>query len=1683
MKKVLSAVLALLMVVTGFVFPTAAETSAQAAEASRGEGFDILVTDSETLSGWQSFEGEGLPAKELVAMSGRGNAVSLTHSGIMYAGGGWAHPSGSGTQPTNGVKLAYKAAAPYDISDMNYFVFDIYVSHPDKMASTTFYVELCSSGKNDNAENSICATLANMKGEALCVGWNRIYLSLDSLSVGTGTDGVAMNDAAWNFVRIYNQDAFDAGEELVLAFDNVGFAKQKYTPDLEEFVTQFTIFGSDEASYLDNAASANGTTGRYADKDAKLVYKYPVEQLAKAERVLWTARCYNQLLLEVSVDGVSYTPVYAYNTDLDALIASGDNSGNSELAGWQMKGLPSTDMTFNLTEIVGRLATETSDTLYVRIGDSYPYPIIKNDDGTYTEDTARTSGVNCGSGGQLFAGLPVKLSVSYPWGTVKPVVTDTVSFGVNTAEEKAYLYGSAASFSQYHVRFADRLAYFCYAYPVDNVRSAKSIKWTARTDGQLLLDVSTDFENWTEVYRFTVPVETIVATPSATKGASTETYDITEAILKTATDDTDRVYIRVRDAYPYDLNADGTETTTPNGWGGSVSDSTPIVFTVEHEVDASERVETRNESVFYRFMPTSSTAKTGSTHPNIGTVTTGSEYAHIVTDHYTAADRSDVAYMHSSGVYYFCDNARQLVYAFPVEKGATVTSGSFTAKLGAELSVSISDSPTGPWYEAEVRTADEIASGVAKDAALQDMLRTVDLTAAAASLGRIKGDTVYVRIADSDTTDGGGGRTWGDHPAELACTYTVTETVEAQTRLARHGAHSFTATSATEVTSSNHINIATVTTADEYNYLVKDQYAADNSDKAYMHGSGFYFCDGTRYLMYAFPVADGAVLTGANFEAKMGSGLSVSVSDSPKGPWREVEVRTADEIAAGTSATASLSVITRLVDLTAAVRQIGAFKDGAVYVRIGDSTPTGGGGGQLHNASATFGYTYFWHPEQMSDGNALKFTSGALSLTNDFAINYSMSVPADYTDVELRVGLSADAQRPVAPKVNGTTATYQFNDIPAQRLGDRIYTTLIADHNGVPAIVHKTYSVRQYCENMLSRSDDATLKTLLSDALAYGAAAQSYAQYKTDDLATNVNATLTPSTFDLSLVTGERGISGTASSVVDWYSASLTLDTAMTLNMTFSATSVKGLSVGVQIGDRLEETLTDLTPLGNGLYRVSYPLYAYEFFDTLTAKFYLNGTETGRVLSYSVGGYIRSTYESASGARRALLEAIANYGHAVDAYVTENPDLMGATKNENNMIYSAPTAYVSGAEYNRAVAFNDANTNLTLLQSAMNRAKAGEAVTVATIGGSITAGSSSSNYATKSYSAIFRDWWKTTFPETTVTHVNAGIGATTSYLGVHRVSDHVIAKHPDVCIVEFSVNDYHEELYGETYESLVARLLDEGIAVMLVFTVKESGDSMQEVHSAIGAKYRLPMLSYGDAIFPTVTAGQRAWADISPDNIHPNDYGHAYAGEIIWKYLNSVYAYTPDTVEVQGYDGVALKATPYYRSELLGPIDSADTTLLTPDSLGVFERNESASYSTFAGAWIANAASTSEVKEMTFTATFSRLGMMFLCTTDGLSGACEVLIDGEVVATLNGDFSGGWGNYTNTAEVYRSDEAALHTVTLRMTDPAKSFTLCRILVTDYEPSGTQQGLYTPTAVPQRAAFEAVSAEGHEDGPI
>ncbi len=347
--------------------------------------------------------------------------------------------------------------------------------------------------------------------------------------------------------------------------------------------------------------------------------------------------------------------------------------------------------------------------------------------------------------------------------------------------------------------------------------------------------------------------------------------------------------------------------------------------------------------------------------------------------------------------------------------------------------------------------------------------------------------------------------------------------------------------------------------------------------------------------------------------------------------------------------------------------------------------------------------------------------------------------------------------------------------------------------------------------------------------------------------------------------------------------------------------------------------------------------------------------------------------------------------------------------------------------------------NRARLAAVMARAKEGKAVTIGCIGGSITQGSSASSN-TENYAFYNTKWWAEAFPQCSgLNFVNAGIGATGSYIGVHRVADDLLAQKPDVVVVEFSVNDTNAAFNLGTYDSLVRKILnaENNPAVILMFMCQENNTTLAQTHMQIGQAYDLPMISYQQAVMPEIDKGTFLWTDIAADNIHPNSNGHGIMGELLWNYYNSVYAQL-DSIDTSdlAFTADAVTEDRYADAELLNSKE------ITPTVNNGFV--DADMMYQFPGNWKTTEAGAS----LTFEVEARNIGMMYYRTIDGKSGEYEVYVDGNLVKTLDGDFSGGWGNYAEAAEVYTSDAKAKHTVEIKCKEgeTAFNFTLLGLLV-------------------------------------
>ena len=199
--------------------------------------------------------------------------------------------------------------------------------------------------------------------------------------------------------------------------------------------------------------------------------------------------------------------------------------------------------------------------------------------------------------------------------------------------------------------------------------------------------------------------------------------------------------------------------------------------------------------------------------------------------------------------------------------------------------------------------------------------------------------------------------------------------------------------------------------------------------------------------------------------------------------------------------------------------------------------------------------------------------------------------------------------------------------------------------------------------------------------------------------------------------------------------------------------------------------------------------------------------------------------------------------------------------------------------------------DVSRLAAVMAKARRGEEICVAAIGGSITAGGLQTKDPKNRYIARVADWFTQTFPKAKVRFVNAGIGGTNSLFGAMRVQLDVLGKKPDLVIVEYAVNDNHPvPMFWGSYEGVLRQILREPQqpALVQLFFMQRKGENAQETQHMLGRHYDLPMVSFRDAWWPEICSGRTQWEVMYADVVHPNDTGHILASELLIALLNDV---------------------------------------------------------------------------------------------------------------------------------------------------------------------------------------------------
>lgn len=342
--------------------------------------------------------------------------------------------------------------------------------------------------------------------------------------------------------------------------------------------------------------------------------------------------------------------------------------------------------------------------------------------------------------------------------------------------------------------------------------------------------------------------------------------------------------------------------------------------------------------------------------------------------------------------------------------------------------------------------------------------------------------------------------------------------------------------------------------------------------------------------------------------------------------------------------------------------------------------------------------------------------------------------------------------------------------------------------------------------------------------------------------------------------------------------------------------------------------------------------------------------------------------------------------------------------------------------YRRAVDFPQGD--LSRLARVLRRARYGEELTIGFLGGSITEGRGAANIQDCYVSQVYR-WWHDTFPQASVNVINAGVGGTSSYLGVHRVGEELLAHKPDLVFMEFAVNDTYTEFCMNSYENLIRRILtdDSNPALVLLFATNAVGDSSQDVQAALGQYYGIPMISYGKAVTPEVAAGSFAWLDIAEDVVHPNNMGHSIFAELITTYLEDILSGL-DTIEINEEHLQRYELPPPATPQIYQNAHIENAATITPLEMvgyGVYDFNYH-----FPDNWYAM----EDGAYISFEVEARNIGILYQRTVEGSFGQYDVYIDDEYVKTLDGNYVEFYGTETDTEELYKSQEGetAVHVI-------------------------------------------------------
>lgn len=291
----------------------------------------------------------------------------------------------------------------------------------------------------------------------------------------------------------------------------------------------------------------------------------------------------------------------------------------------------------------------------------------------------------------------------------------------------------------------------------------------------------------------------------------------------------------------------------------------------------------------------------------------------------------------------------------------------------------------------------------------------------------------------------------------------------------------------------------------------------------------------------------------------------------------------------------------------------------------------------------------------------LKIAGANVSLQESISLFFAVdsNCESEYTDlyVEFRKG---DVVTTSSETISlGGRTCFKFSNIAAKEVNDTISVTLYGTFNGkVYKSEEFSYSVATYCYNRLAKSNDAKFKRVCVDLLNYGAAAQTYFAYNTENLA---NAALTEEQKAF-------GSSGYAELVDNRTNSgpytdygvkafNLVYEEVIKILIAVEAKDLNGVAIKITLdGKEYRVASSEFSPITIGGVQC-YAVYFTKILPNQTRSVFSvtlekDGAAVGNTMTYSIESYLaRQIPKTTNEAYRDLMESTAKYSDAcVDMY-------------------------------------------------------------------------------------------------------------------------------------------------------------------------------------------------------------------------------------------------------------------------------------------------------------------------------------------------------------------------------------------------------------------------------------------------